>query len=115
MCVARDDADLEALGALLVEAEAVVYRADEPGTLRAVACLWLDRPERLSDTPLACYRAEERVQIDGALGPGALVQASLVRRLPAISHEQFAAHWSTVHAPLARRHHRRWCATSRTW
>lgn len=106
MCVARDDAGLEALEALLGNAsEAVVYRADEPGTLAAVACLWLDRPDTFPDTPLAGYAVAGRVQIDGALGPGAVAQVSLVRRRPAISPEQFAEHWSTVHAPLARRHH----------
>ncbi|MDQ3146540.1 MAG: EthD family reductase [Actinomycetota bacterium] len=108
VCVARDSAALDALEALLCEvsAKAVVYRADEPGTLLAVACLWLDRPDLvLAGRPLPCYLVEERVQIDGNLGPGAVVQVSLVHRLPDASHGQFAEHWSSVHAPLARRHH----------
>jgi len=107
--VARDEPDLAALEEVLRRRRrggVVVYGAVEPGSLRAVACLWVEDPTTLAGrSSLPCYVVDERVQIDGALGPGAVVQVSLVRRLPTISHDQFTAHWSTVHAPLARRHH----------
>ena len=49
------------------------------------------------------YQVDERVQWDQ--GGAIVTRISFVRRAPELTHEQFAEHWTTVHAPLARRHH----------
>ena len=56
------------------------------------------------------YRTVERVQraYDGGSAPGAASPASklvaALRRVPALSHDQFLDHWLHTHAPLALRH-----------
>jgi uncharacterized protein (TIGR02118 family) len=49
------------------------------------------------------YRVDERVQWDE--GGVTITRISFVQRAAGLTHEQFAEHWTTVHAPLARRHH----------
>jgi uncharacterized protein (TIGR02118 family) len=49
------------------------------------------------------YRVEERRQWDR--GGEAIVRIAFVRRAPRLSREEFAEHWTNVHAPLARKHH----------
>jgi len=49
------------------------------------------------------YRVDERVQWDH--GGATITRVSFVRRAPGLTHAQFADHWTTVHAPLARQHH----------
>ena len=57
------------------------------------------------------YRVEERLQWDyqrtwplGEPSPG-IKRVAFLQRIPTISREEFARHWSEIHAPLARRHH----------
>jgi hypothetical protein len=57
------------------------------------------------------YRVEERLQWDyqrdwpaGQPTPG-VKRIAFLRRIPAITRDEFARHWTDVHAPLARRHH----------
>lgn len=49
------------------------------------------------------YAVDERFQWDK--GGGTVTRISFVRRAPHLTHEQFADHWTNVHAPLARKHH----------
>jgi uncharacterized protein (TIGR02118 family) len=49
------------------------------------------------------YRVEPRLQWDHA--PVTVTRVSFVVRRPGLTREEFADHWSNVHAPLARRHH----------
>jgi uncharacterized protein (TIGR02118 family) len=51
------------------------------------------------------YRVEERLQWDDGLPLPKVTRISFVRRRSGLTREQFADHWSKVHAPLARRHH----------
>ena len=51
------------------------------------------------------YVVEERLQWDHGLPRSAVTRISFVRRRSGLTREQFADHWSTEHAPLARRHH----------
>jgi uncharacterized protein (TIGR02118 family) len=56
------------------------------------------------------YRVEERPQWHHAVEkhgptPEGVTRISFVRRRPGLTREQFAHHWTNVHAPLARRHH----------
>jgi len=60
---------------------------------------------------LTAYEVDERLQWDydrdwpdGMPSPG-MKQMSFVRRLPTITHDAFADHWSNNHTPLARIHH----------
>jgi uncharacterized protein (TIGR02118 family) len=72
------------------------------------------RPEHIAgitmlrgDAPLPpdaeAYRVEERRQWDR--GGETVVRIAFVRRSPGLSREEFADHWTNVHAPLARKHH----------
>ncbi len=62
---------------------------------------------RSDDTPLPerveAYRVDEQVQWDR--GDAVVTRISFVRRPRELTHEDFAFHWTQVHAPLARRHH----------
>jgi uncharacterized protein (TIGR02118 family) len=49
------------------------------------------------------YDVDERPQWDR--GGETVVRISFVRRAPGLSREEFADHWTNVHAPLARKHH----------
>ncbi len=49
------------------------------------------------------YRVEERRQWDR--GGETIVRIAFVRRSAGLSREEFAEHWTNVHAPLARKHH----------
>jgi uncharacterized protein (TIGR02118 family) len=49
------------------------------------------------------YRVDERVQWDNR--DPAVARISFVRRARGLSREEFAHHWTQVHAPLARTHH----------
>jgi uncharacterized protein (TIGR02118 family) len=90
---------------------------EHPDTVGGVACVWLDRddpgdPARwFPDARVDAYLVDERVQIDyerdwpdGQVSPG-LHRIVFVRRAPALTREQMAAHWADRHAPLVRRHH----------
>lgn len=87
-----------------------------PETVGGVALVWLDagvvpRPTEWFTAPVAAYLVDERVHFDripssptGTPAPG-IAQCSFVRRLPALSRAEFAAHWNDVHAPLVPVHH----------
>jgi uncharacterized protein (TIGR02118 family) len=49
------------------------------------------------------YRVDERMQWDH--GGATITRISFVRRAPDLTHAEFAEHWTSVHAPLARQHH----------
>src|SRR5436309_2518445 len=68
------------------------------------AC-WLERA--LDDTVVDGYVVDERVQWENAR-PG-IERIVFIKRLPLLSHEEFADHWLTRHTPLARRHHPGMC------
>ncbi len=88
----------------------------------ALVALGLDRAQDLDDVPErhALYAVAREVSVfrvdphpvitwnrtwpDGEYAPG-VKYVSFVRHAPALSHGQFARHWSEVHAPLARTHH----------
>ena len=72
------------------------------------------RPEHVAgvamlspDTPLPpdaeAYRVEERPQWDR--GGETVARIAFVHRAAGMSHDEFADHWTNVHAPLARKHH----------
>jgi uncharacterized protein (TIGR02118 family) len=72
------------------------------------------RPERVAaiavmrrDTPLPAgaegYRVDERPQWDR--GGEKVTRIAFVRRAAGLTREEFADHWTNVHAPLARKHH----------
>jgi uncharacterized protein (TIGR02118 family) len=89
-----DSADL-----LYVPIEEGVSGRDQPVTAIAVY--------RSEDTPLPlgaeAYRVDERVQWER--DDPAITRISFVRRARGLSREEFAHHWTQVHAPLARTHH----------
>jgi uncharacterized protein (TIGR02118 family) len=49
------------------------------------------------------YRVEERPQWDR--GGEKVTRVAFVRRAAGLTREEFAEHWTNVHAPLARKHH----------
>jgi uncharacterized protein (TIGR02118 family) len=69
-------------------------------------------PERLlGDLAAEAYLVDGRPQWDyerdwpdGVASPG-LKRISFLRRVKALSRQQFGDHWTEAHAPLARRHH----------
>jgi len=76
---------------------------------------WLDGapgdPRAWFHHDVDAYRVDERVQIDwsrdwadGQPSPG-IKQLSFVHRVPALTRDEFATHWSDRHTPLARVHH----------
>ncbi|MHB8465864.1 MAG: EthD domain-containing protein [Acidimicrobiales bacterium] len=88
----------------------------EPGAVVAVVWLRVDAAGEATRTaeaiPFArhAWLVEERPQWDGATAvrgrpvPG-VKQVTFLKRAAGIDHQQFATHWSSVHAQLARRHH----------
>jgi uncharacterized protein (TIGR02118 family) len=81
----------------------------------AVVMLWtmepIDPRSALVVGRLHGYVVEERVHWtyqrgwpDGTASPG-IKRIPFLRRRAGMTREDFAAHWSDVHAPLARRHH----------
>lgn len=87
--------------------------ARHPDDFVGVVSVWDADPSALAldGATLTVYEVDERVQwdydrdwSDGTPSPG-MKQMSFVRRIPSISHDQFADHWSNNHTPLARKHH----------
>jgi uncharacterized protein (TIGR02118 family) len=104
VAVVRDE---NALAGLSVEA---LYRpVDEGVTGRdvPVAAIAIARgaqePFRETRAGIEAYLVEERPQWDR--GRDVVVRFAFVRRRSALTHDEFAEHWTRVHAPLARRHH----------
>ena len=91
-----------------------VPEGEVPPDIAAVLHLWLDDARTLDPADLGAADAwlvDERVQWDyerdwpdGEPTPG-VKQVSFVHRLPSLTREEFAHHWTHVHAPLARVHH----------
>jgi uncharacterized protein (TIGR02118 family) len=70
-------------------------------TVRAVA-MWRSGAAPALDG-IEAYRVDERVQWDS--GGATAARISFVRRAARLTHDEFADHWTNVHAPLARVHH----------
>ena len=64
----------------------------------------LELETALGTPPVEAYLVEERPQWDDFPAP-VVTQVSFVRRVHDLSRDEFAEHWSSVHAPLARAHH----------
>jgi uncharacterized protein (TIGR02118 family) len=60
-------------------------------------------PETALPPDAEAYRVDERPQWDR--GGETVARIAFVRRAAGMSHDEFADHWTNVHAPLARRHH----------
>jgi uncharacterized protein (TIGR02118 family) len=78
------------------------------------ALMWIpignEPPARVAAGFDQAWLVESRVQWDGATPVAGRVvpgfkQISFLRRAPEITREEFATHWTDVHAPLARLHH----------
>jgi uncharacterized protein (TIGR02118 family) len=84
--------------------------------VEGVVMVWVEgdaplEPARWFDAPVTAYLVDERIQMewtrdwpDGELTPG-FEQLAYVPRIPSITHEQFAEHWSERHTPLVHVHH----------
>jgi uncharacterized protein (TIGR02118 family) len=84
--------------------------------VEGVVMAWVEddgplEPAEWFDAPVTAYLVDERVQIewtrdwpDGEPTP-AFEQLAYVPRIPSISHDQFAEHWSERHTPLVHVHH----------
>jgi uncharacterized protein (TIGR02118 family) len=70
------------------------------GRVTAIAVMRRDAPV---PPDAEAYAVDERFQWDK--GGDMVTRISFVRRAPRLTHEQFADHWTNVHAPLARKHH----------
>ena len=85
-------------------AETVYVPTDEGVSGRdGVAAIAVYRSEDAIREGAEAYRVDERVQWDR--DPAVVTRISFVKRAAGLSHEEFAHHWTTVHAPLARLHH----------
>jgi uncharacterized protein (TIGR02118 family) len=88
----------------------------QPLDVAGVVMAWVDGdapldPATWFDAPVTAYLVDERVQIewardwpDGVATP-AIEQLAFVPRIPSVTHDQFAEHWSERHTPLVRVHH----------
>ena len=83
-------------------AEVVMAWADDAVQLDSVQ---LDVEALTGGRAVTVYRVDERPQWDHGPTPEGVTRISFVRRRPGLTREQFADHWTNVHAPLARRHH----------
>jgi uncharacterized protein (TIGR02118 family) len=80
-----------------------------------MAFVWVDDADKVDVTaafpgPVEAWLVDETVQWDGQRDGGegvssGIVRVSFVRRRPGLSRDEFARHWTEVHAPLARMHH----------
>jgi uncharacterized protein (TIGR02118 family) len=86
-------------------------RRQVPADVAEVMLIWADDVTRVDVEALTGgrrstgYRVEERPQWDHGLPAEGVTRIAFVRRRPGLTREQFAHHWTNVHAPLARRHH----------
>ena len=94
------------LGAIPESAD-VVYVPIEEGVggrdeeVGAIAVFRSEGRHALDQTE--AYLVDEHVQWDDELATVARI--SFVRRAPGLTRDEFARHWTEVHAPLVRRHH----------
>jgi uncharacterized protein (TIGR02118 family) len=75
------------------------------------AVLFLPELPSLEGLDAIAYRVEEHLQWDyqrtwplGQPSPG-IKRIAFLQRVPSITREEFARHWTEEHTPLARRHH----------
>jgi uncharacterized protein (TIGR02118 family) len=107
----------EGIRAFAVHHPAPDVPGEHPPRVRGVVTAWLDEGTAVAPAPWApdaevdAYAVAERVQIDyertwpdGEPSPG-VRRMSFLHRADGISREEMSAHWSDVHAPLARVHH----------
>jgi uncharacterized protein (TIGR02118 family) len=79
------------------------YGPVEPGQ-PAVHCAWFSEQPDLAGLGCPAWLVEERPKWDELDQPG-ITRFSFLHRAAGIDHDEFARHWTEVHAPLARRHH----------
>jgi uncharacterized protein (TIGR02118 family) len=93
------------LGALPNEAPELYVPVGEgvTGRTERVAGIAMMREDMPLPAGAEAYAVDERFQWDK--GGDTVARISFVRRAPYLTHEQFADHWTNVHAPLARKHH----------
>ena len=81
---------------------------DDNADVTAVVFVWGEPADgAFAGLDVDGYVVDERVQWENAR-PG-IERIVFIKRLPSLSHEEFADHWLTRHTPLARRHHPRMC------
>jgi uncharacterized protein (TIGR02118 family) len=73
------------------------------GRTRRVAAIAMLRDDQPVPADSEAYAVDERFQWDK--GGDTVTRISFVRRATHLTHEEFADHWTNVHAPLARKHH----------
>jgi uncharacterized protein (TIGR02118 family) len=93
------------LGAIPDDADAVYLPVGEGVTGRQehVNAIAMMRQDALLPADAEAYVVEERPQWDR--GGETITRIAFVRRAAGLTREQFADHWTNVHAPLARKHH----------
>jgi uncharacterized protein (TIGR02118 family) len=93
------------LGAIPDDADAVYLPVGEgvTGRTEPVTAIAIMRRDVPIPPDAEVYAVDERFQWDK--GGDTVTRISFVRRAPRLTHEQFADHWTNVHAPLARKHH----------
>lgn len=79
--------------------------ADPGGTGGVEAVAFLDEEPEWVGGGVDAYLATPHHQWDRIGGPAEVTRLVFVRRHPDLTHDQFVEHWTTVHTPLARRHH----------
>jgi uncharacterized protein (TIGR02118 family) len=73
------------------------------GRLERVAAIAVMRRDAPLPAGAEAYRVDERPQWDR--GGEKVTRVAFVRRAAGLTQEEFADHWTNVHAPLARKHH----------
>lgn len=73
----------------------------------AVLFAWPNEDDELPALPAGAHawEVDERPQWDDAPHEAGIKRVIFIHRLPTISRDAFAAHWSDDHTPLARKHH----------
>jgi uncharacterized protein (TIGR02118 family) len=93
------------LGAIPDDADELYVPVAEgvTGRRERVAAIAIMRHDAPLPAGAEAYRVDKRAQWDQ--GGEQVTRVSFVRRAAGLTREEFAEHWTTVHAPLARKHH----------
>jgi uncharacterized protein (TIGR02118 family) len=93
------------LGAIPDDADELYVPVAEgvTGRRERVAAIAIMRQDAPLPAGAEAYRVDKRAQWDQ--GGEQVTRVSFVRRAAGLTREEFAEHWTTVHAPLARKHH----------
>ncbi len=92
------------LGAIPDDVDELYVPVGEGVTGRTgVVAIVIMRRDALAPGDAEAYQVDERFQWDR--GGDTVSRVSFVRRAAGLTREQFADHWTNVHAPLARKHH----------